>query len=48
MVEQDIRRMEEELESNRSQTPSVRSKAQEILDQVMAEEEEKESLDQSH
>ena len=47
MVEEEIRRMEEDMQSNLSQTPSVKSKAQEILDAVMAEEEEKLSMTQS-
>ena len=40
MVEKEIRRMEEDMESQMSQTPSVKSRVDELMDQVMAEEEE--------
>ena len=44
MVEEEIRRMEDDMESHISQTASVKSRADEIMDQVMAEEEEKMSM----
>ena len=48
MVEEEIRQMEEDMQSQMSETPSVKSRAQEIMDEVMAEEEEKMSMSQSH
>ena len=39
--------MEEDMQSHMSDAPSVKSRAQEIMDQVMAEEEEKMSMSQS-
>ncbi len=40
-MEREIAQMEEDMQSHYSETPSVKSRAQEIMDQVMAEEEEK-------
>ena len=40
-MEREIAQMEEDMRSHYSETVSVKSRAQEIMDQVMAEEEEK-------
>ena len=42
--EEEIRQMEEDMQSQMSGAASVKSRAQEIMDQVMAEEEEKMSM----
>ena len=50
MVEQmelEIRQMEEDMQDQMSESPSVKSRAQRILDEVMAEEEEKMSISQT-
>jgi len=44
MVEEEIRHTEDDMESHLSHTASVRSRADEIMDQVTAEEEEKTSM----
>ena len=43
-MEDEIRQMEEDMQSHMSESPSVKSRAQQILDEVMAEEEEKMSM----
>ena len=50
MVEQmelEIRQMEEDMHDQMSESPSVKSRAQRILDEVMAEEEEKKAQDRA-
>lgn len=47
MVEEEIRRMEEDMQSHMSEAPSVKSRADELMAEVMAEEEEKMSMSQS-
>ena len=47
MVEEEIRRMEEDMQSHMSEAPSVKSRADELIEQAMAEEEEKMSMSQS-
>ena len=46
-LEEEIRRMEEDMQSVLSETPSAKSRAQEIMDEVEAEEEEKSVVSQS-